>query len=820
RTTTELLAENVGCLAILDAAGGSSVSAFPVLGESASFLWRRESVLFAHDWAPDQGIFRSLSDFDGVALRGFSLLGLESVFRLRALQLLDGQACLKIPSAVFVEDIGEAPRLVRGFGRRVVSSWPFQSVVFVADDAAAAALSAEGLTVVKRSKAAKMSVQDLLGLPRAVRSEAAQDQGIGVQIQPPWGRCGSSTAFANQLETLNDGGLFTIRAFIDHQLRWGPTAMRRLAESIPENRIDSAPHLETFASADGEFPQAPENELAEFEKSVRIRTRSTICDRVARDLALRAQVVIVNRAVSVGFAAHACPQARVVLDTHDHLTRNAVARLKRELDAFPDWGTLRRHLALEHRLWRAADVCTTPSLDEEGRIRRAALAALLVLPEPYVEPWTDPGLGAEWDALIVADDHAFNVRPVSWMLEKVISPDARLRGLKIAVVGRVQRALEHLWSERLPSVKWLGYVADLDGVRNASRIAVCPDRGGTGISVKLLTALAAGQPVVVTSASLRGFPKAVAEFIPVADDPAAMGQDILRLLDDPAEARARRDCVERASRRLHKMSGYSAAIDLACVAPAGAAEARRSLVADFAAEPASSPLCLSFDRHVARLAFNTDGNAADFLGMGWHEPEVWGRWMDGDHSTLRVPASSISSRTMVHVQFCDFQRPIGVSVSCGGRVLTPPGLTTAAGRARLELSESMKDPEGEAITLEFRTDSTTCPREADGSEDSRVLGAGIESLIFTQESDAFRAEALTISFSSEGNAAPFIGQGWYGPEPWGRWMHGAWATLRLPASWFDTPAKVEIQFAVHRASVPVSVSCRSRVLTPHGATTE
>src|SRR5208283_2867555 len=148
--------------------------------------------------------------------------------------------------------------------------------------------------------------------------------------------------------------------------------------------------------------------------------------------------------------------------------------------------------------------------------------------------------------------------------------DARLPGLKIAVVGRVQRALEHLWSERLPSVKWLGYVADLDGVRNALRIAVCPDRGGTGISVKLLTALAAGQPVVVTSASLRGFPKAVAEFIPVADDPAAMGQDILRLLDDPAEARARRDCVERASRRLHKMSGYSAAIDLACVAPAGA----------------------------------------------------------------------------------------------------------------------------------------------------------------------------------------------------------------------------------------------------------
>jgi len=93
-------------------------------------------------------------------------------------------------------------------------------------------------------------------------------------------------------------------------------------------------------------------------------------------------------------------------------------------------------------------------------------------------------------------------------------------------------------------------------------------------------------------------------------------------------------------------------------------------------------------------------------------------------------------------------------------------------------------------------------------------------VIFTQEADAFRTGALTIALSDSGTSDPFIGQGWYEPEPWGRWMHGAWATLRFPASWFGSPAKVDIRFCEHRGTVPVSIACRSRILTPHGATTQ
>jgi hypothetical protein len=193
-------------------------------------------------------------------------------------------------------------------------------------------------------------------------------------------------------------------------------------------------------------------------------------------------VAIVNRATNLGFAASACPEARIVLDTRDYLTRNAfdIACVEENGRAFPDRSSLRRHVALENRLWQAADVCINVSCDEQRRICRHASSSLLVIPEPYVKPWTDRGPDAEWDMLIVADEHFFNVRSVAWLMEDVISPNERLRNKRVAIVGHVRRSLEHLWSERLPNVRWLGFVHDLDQIRNSSRLAVCPDLSGTG----------------------------------------------------------------------------------------------------------------------------------------------------------------------------------------------------------------------------------------------------------------------------------------------------------------------------------------------------
>ena len=109
----------------------------------------------------------------------------------------------------------------------------------------------------------------------------------------------------------------------------------------------------------------------------------------------------------------------------------------------------------------------------------------MVFPAPYVKQWIDPGSAAKWDLLVVADQHFFNVKSVEWLLEEVINRNHRLRTARIAVVGHVRRFLEDLWRERLPTVEWLGFVSDLESVRNSTRLTICPDRAGTEFRVKL-----------------------------------------------------------------------------------------------------------------------------------------------------------------------------------------------------------------------------------------------------------------------------------------------------------------------------------------------
>jgi hypothetical protein len=441
-------------------------------------------------------------------------------------------------------------------------SWPFKSVIFVADGEASAALAGEGLPVVGVLRAMLIGVDGLLDHPDAATSQATGDQGIGLQVQPLWGRCGSATAFANQLDCLIDQGLFTIRVFIDHKQPLGDTTLRQLTRLIPENTVDAAAHFEAYASADRYAAPDTEGEADVFEDSVRLRTQSRIRDSIGADLARRASVAIVNRATNLGFAASACPEARIVLDTRDYMTRNAfdIACAEENGRAFPDRSSLRRHVALENRLWQAADVCINVSCDEQRRICRHASSSLLVLPEPYVKPWTDPGPDAEWDMLIVADEHFFNVTSVAWLMEDVISPNERLRNKRVAIVGHVRRSLEHLWSERLPNVRWLGFVDDLDQIRNSSRLAVCPDLSGTGISVKTLTAITAGQPLIATPAAMRGLPRTATAPVPVNDSAPAMAADILNCLENADALRERQELVMRVSHDFRRTNSYVTAL--------------------------------------------------------------------------------------------------------------------------------------------------------------------------------------------------------------------------------------------------------------------
>ncbi|MGL1608632.1 hypothetical protein ACSTIN_22815, partial [Vibrio parahaemolyticus] len=74
----------------------------------------------------------------------------------------------------------------------------------------------------------------------------------------------------------------------------------------------------------------------------------------------------------------------------------------------------------------------------------------------------------------------------------VVTGNPFMKRLRIAIVGRIADDLEAKWKNRLPNVHWLGYVENIDSLRDVVRLSVCPEQHGTGVAIKTLTAIVAG----------------------------------------------------------------------------------------------------------------------------------------------------------------------------------------------------------------------------------------------------------------------------------------------------------------------------------------
>lgn len=525
---------------------------------SQVFPWTPSRFAFCADHAQEQAVHFEARSFEGFIVSGMSLIELESLYNLRALQLLDREGRLDIPSVIIVRR-DCAPDAFPRFGQRIRSGWPFRSALFIADAATVDLLHREGLFAMEASEARRSSLADLFARNEGTFPDKLADQILAVQIQPAWPYGGSHTVFANQTDALLDRNWFILRIFVDPEAGAGPTMRRRMNLTVAEANVDATPHLDTVACADG-APEALNESNADelYRRTVRNRMRTVIADDLVARLATRADIAIVNYTVHMGFALKACPAAKLVLETHDDITRMAVAR-SRTVANQPTFRTrmaVKRHLRLERLIWSAADVCIALSLSELTKIRRH-VSTVYVLPRPYARPSRQGGSDARWDILIVMNPHPFNVQGLDHFLEHVVLGDPRLMRVRIAIVGRINEWLESKWKDRLPNTHWLGYVSDIDNLRDVTRLSVCPDLNGTGVAIKTLSCIVVGHPLVATPTALRGLPDAILDLIPPADGAAEMQCQILELLknDDLLQERGRKVrlackmlCLRRATR--------------------------------------------------------------------------------------------------------------------------------------------------------------------------------------------------------------------------------------------------------------------------------
>ena len=226
------------------------------------------------------------------------------------------------------------------------------------------------------------------------------------------------------------------------------------------------------------------------------------------------------------------PLARLLYYTHDlhHL------RMERQRSIDPGSVSaeeIERMRTLEKRILDVVDGVLYLSEDEQRQAqeRLKPRAAGFVLP-PRVRREASGRPFAERQGVVFLGGfgHPPNADAVLWYVQEVMPALQQLGGVpQLHVVG----------ADPPPQIQALagdtvtvhGYVADLAPLLGRMRICVAPLRFGAGVKGKMLTAMAAGLPVVATAVAAEGLGLRHGITARLADEPEAFAREVLALHD-------------------------------------------------------------------------------------------------------------------------------------------------------------------------------------------------------------------------------------------------------------------------------------------------
>jgi hypothetical protein len=275
---------------------------------------------------------------------------------------------------------------------------------------------------------------------------------------------------------------------------------------------DASPHPYRLALGGSERP----------ERAALLAGMTRLCGQ------LRPDVVLLSR-LQLDFLRLAVPPGvRLVMDTHDLVSDNAVSRQRLGI-AVPEALDFERELGY----LRNYDRVLLIQPDDQVRVAAVLGERALCVPHPVVLP-AQPvrpgsrviGYGA---SQFVANQHGLR-----WFLDAVW-PQLGAARVSLEVAGHVASMLPRPPPD---GIRVRGFVPRIDDLWAGLDIAINPVRWGSGLKIKTVEALAAGLPLVTTREGARGLEDMAGDAFLMADEPDDFASACRHLLDDYASRAA------------------------------------------------------------------------------------------------------------------------------------------------------------------------------------------------------------------------------------------------------------------------------------------
>lgn len=237
------------------------------------------------------------------------------------------------------------------------------------------------------------------------------------------------------------------------------------------------------------------------------------------------------------------PRARVVLEQHnveweifDRLADSFGPRMR----SVVRWEA-RSVKSYEARIMPAMDSVIAISQADADAFRALAGVDAVVIP-PFIEPRAPRTEQVATPSLVYVGVLGWqpNVQGLDWFCREVWPLVLQaLPGATLDIAGgglpkdaQGAPVMPEHW--RLPGIRALGFVEDLETVYRGALGLVAPVIGGSGVRMKLLEAFSAGLPTVTTTDGAAGLHVSDGDELLIADSPRAFADRVIRLLGDAA----------------------------------------------------------------------------------------------------------------------------------------------------------------------------------------------------------------------------------------------------------------------------------------------